>query len=314
MEPEQALFLVDGHSRGRESLRKGLLARITRWLRSLAEDDFYDFDPSETVAVVRTAQDALAAQTWAYLDALGTYAQGSPKLPNRPRGVDQTVVWERPAKEYRYQRFLGHDHDDALDLAVQRATTIADDDLGLAMRIAAAQHSDKAKGVTGLRRVIHPEMSEGGTCGLCIAASDRIYEPGSLLPLHDHCRCTVAEVTAANDPGGSLNGQSLDDLYDAAGGTDAGSLKGTRYKVDEHGELGPVLVPKKATPRTQAEVKADTGKPMPTAVKVTKQLAVGEAKLEELQERAAAGEDVSVQLDYWLRHIETLRKRAQAAA
>ena len=33
-------------------------------------------------------------------------------------------------------------------------------------------------------------------------------------------------------------------------------------------------------------------------------------KLRELKERAAAGEDVEVQLDYWLGHIETLRSRA----
>lgn len=314
MEPERAVLLVDRHTQGRESIRKGLLSRIARWLRGLSQDDFYDFDPTEMVAVVRVAQEALAAQTWAYLDALGTHVSGSPALPDEPRGVDPVEVWGRPAKEYRYQRSLGRDHDEALNLATQRAGTIADDDLTLAMREAAAQHSKKAKGVTGLRRVVHPEMSEGGSCGLCLAASDRIYRPGTLLPIHASCRCTVAEVTASNDPGNSLNDKSLSDLYEAAGGTDAGNLKGTRWKVDEHGELGPVLVPERAAPRTEADVKRDTGRSMPDVEKARKRLAVGEAKLEELRERAAAGEDVSAPLGYWLSHIETLRQRVKSAA
>ena len=627
MEPEQALLLVDAHTRGRESIRVGLIQRITRWLRGLSQDDFYDFDPSEAVAVVRVAQEALAAQTWAYLDSLGTYAAGDLDLPDEPRGVDPANVWERPAKTYRFERSMGRDHAEALDLAVQRAQTIAEDDLAHAMRISAAQHSQAADGVIGLRRVVHPEMSQGGSCGLCLAASDRIYKVATLLPIHancvpgdarvaaegvlgitrrayagdfvvlktasgqkltvtpnhpvltlsgwvpagevlegddllhhrfghgvvgrsphegdvpptaeelwraatvdlgldatrvplasqdfygdgvegevdvvsthgffarvgdvafgqpcrhqslvsghgplaalsgtrraleggfrrwlaalrrigrgghggslfsrgpvvpleaggghvpqsrtlllqaasddltrdvevlcqrelgfssnvpgddlgvgeglstgpkfdpvglefrghgvgayaaigrglrdrlaadvepdrvihagrvagsDHvfdlftvegwfssdsyivsnCRCTVAEVTSTNDPGNSLNDRSLADLYDAAGSTSAADLKGTRWKVSEHGELGPILVPRKATPRTEADVRRDTGDAMSAAEKARKRLAVGEAKLRELQERAAAGEDVEVQLDYWLGHIETLRRRA----
>lgn len=313
MEPEQALFLVDAHTRGRESLRLGVLERVVRWLRGLSESDFYSLDPSEAVAVVRTAQEALAAQTWAYLDSLGTYASGGPDLPDEPRGIAPEAAWERPAKTYRFERSMGRDHEAALDLAVQRAETIADDDLALAMRIAAAQHSKAARGVIGLRRVVHPEMSRGGACGLCIAASDRIYKPGTLMPIHDHCKCTVAEITEANDPGNSLNDRSLADLYEAAGSTSGADLKATRWKVTEHGELGPVLVPKRADPRTPLEVKRDTGSAMSAAEKANRRLAVGEAKLRELEERAASGEDVSVQLDYWLGHIETLRKRAAAA-
>ena len=314
MDPERALLLVDAHTQGRASLRAGLLARIVRWLTGLSRDDFYDFDPSQTVALVRTAQEALASQTWAYLDALGNPAAGGPSLPDDPRGVDQLEVWERPAKEYRFQRAMGLEHEAALDAAVTRARVMADDDLTLAMREAAAQHSEAAVGVTGLRRVIHPEMSEGGTCGLCIAASDRIYKPGRLLPIHDRCKCTVAEVTKANDPGGSLNGQSLQELYETAGGSGGAKLKATRYKITEHGELGPVLVPKRANVRTAAEVKRDAGTSMSDTEKARKRLAVGESKLKELQERAAAGEDVSAQLEYWLGHIETLRRRAAQAA
>ena len=37
--------------------------------------------------------------------------------------------------------------------------------------------------IRAYRRVIHPELSKGGTCGLCIAASDRIYFVDDLLAL-----------------------------------------------------------------------------------------------------------------------------------
>lgn len=40
-------------------------------------------------------------------------------------------------------------------------------------------------------RVPHPAASRSGTCGLCVAASMRLYSTSHLMPLHDHCHCTV---------------------------------------------------------------------------------------------------------------------------
>ncbi len=300
--PERALLLVDAQSRGVESLRESLRKALTRLLRELSADGFYGPGVAnpvrEAAALSRTAQDAAAGLTWQYLDSLGNVARGSVDLPKRPRGIDPLIVWERPIKAYRYQRSLGVEHEAAVDAAVNRATSIAEDDVTLAVRKSAAQHSIKAPGVTGLRRVIHPELSKGGTCGLCIAASERIYHPGELLPIHGGCNCTVSEVTAADDVGSSLNNLSLGDLYEASGGTSAAELKRTRYQVNEHGELGPVLTPKGRNVRTAADVKADRGVRMDPAEKARKQLAVIEKSISALEVRAAAGEDVSVPLTY----------------
>ena len=82
----------------------------------------------------------------------------------------------------------------------------------------------------------------GVTCGLCLVASDRLYRTSELMPLHQGCNCTVAEVTSREDLGVQLNGLSLQDLYDAAGGTGREGLQRVRYRVEQHGELGPVLV------------------------------------------------------------------------
>ena len=101
----------------------------------------------------------------------------------------------------------------------------------------------QAAGVTHYRRVIHPELSKGGTCGMCVVASDRVYKTGTLMPIHANCECTVAPIAGDDDPGHRINAADLRRLYGDAGGTGRAGLKRTRYRIDEHGELGPVLTP-----------------------------------------------------------------------
>ena len=319
MSAKRDLFLVDRHAVGRRRLREQLLALVERYLRSLANDDFYG-DSAPLVAQslassVRTAQAATADLTWAYLDAALQEAgerpsPGKMRLADRPRGVNPATVWGRPLKEYRLAISSGEEQAVALGKALERALSIADDDLTLAVRQAAAQHSVKTPWVTGQRRVIHPELSEGGTCGLCIAASDLIYRPGKLLPMHDRCKCGVAEVTKNVDPGSGLNNLSLGDLYEAAGSTAAEALKGTRWKVIEHGELGPVLTPKKADTRTRADVERDTGQRMDPREKARRRVVAIERSLPALEARAAAGEDVQLELETQRRLLARLRARA----
>ncbi|WP_346007455.1 hypothetical protein [Janibacter terrae] len=319
MSAERDLYLVDRHTVGRDRLREQLLALVERYLRSLSNDDFYgDAAPlvAESLAAsVRAAQQATADLTWAYLDAAlqesgERPSPGRMRLADHPRGVDPARVWDRPLKAYRLAIASGETAEYALAQAVERAVSIAEDDLTLAVRQAAAQHSVKTPWVTGQRRVIHPELSAGGTCGLCIAASDRIYRPGKLLPVHDRCKCTVAEVTKSVDPGNSLNNLSLGDLYEAAGSTAAADLKATRWKVTEHGELGPVLSPRGADVRTPAEVAKDTGTRMDPREMARRQAVAVERAIARLEERAARGEDVAMALKHERRLLERLRKRA----
>ena len=98
--------------------------------------------------------------------------------------------------------------------------------------------SVRIKGITGWRRVIHPELSDGGTCGLCVAATTRVYRTGKLKPIHDGCNCGVMPIVGEDDPGDALNRLDLGDLYDDAGGTtDGWTLKQTRYQVGAGGQL-----------------------------------------------------------------------------
>lgn len=177
------------------------------------------------------------------------YAHGDSRRVT-PGEMTTEAVFRRPAVTFRYVESDGGDN--PAERASLRIDTLIEDNLMLAQRL--AEHEAIAKAVDldqpgpkiiGIRRVIHPELSRTGTCGLCIAAADRIYSVRKLLPIHDLCKCTTAVVTEEHDPGDDVNQADLRQLYTAAGGTSTAHLKRTRYKVDEHGELGPVLAPKK---------------------------------------------------------------------
>lgn len=179
-------------------------------------------------------------------------------------------VFERAAETYRYERSIGTDHDTANTKAERRIARIVDNNMILSARLASQQTlvrvAEKDERIIGYRRVIHPELSKGGVCGLCIAAADRIYHVKHLLEIHDRCKCTVSPVTTAHDPGFTLNQDDLDKLYAHAeevapmetlyqtkkrGGETIGTrralptsgkaLKKTRYQIVHHHELGPVL-------------------------------------------------------------------------
>ena len=138
--------------------------------------------------------------------------------------------------------------DQILDRVVTRAEVVADTSLTLTMRAQLEQAAKKdPRLVTGYRRVIHPELSAGGTCGLCVAASTRVYYVDNLLPIHGRCRCTVTpmigKANSDGDIGGAINESDLPTLYRLAGGTTAGAaLKRTRFRVVDHPETGKQLV------------------------------------------------------------------------
>ena len=165
----------------------------------------------------------------------------------RVRVADSTEeLLERPAKTYRYERSQGASRDAANDAAKSRVRVIVDDNLMLAQRLAEAeslaQAADLDDRVIGYRRIVHPELSRGGACGMCLVAATRLYQISELKAIHDNCNCTVAAVTEDYDPR-NVNDDDLARFYKDAQGTFRATLKRTRYKVDEHGEFAAVLVP-----------------------------------------------------------------------
>ncbi|CAM3742554.1 CdiA C-terminal domain-containing protein [Tsukamurella ocularis] len=200
---------------------------------------------------------------------------GAEPADERPRvriaSSDMTTraVLNRPARTVRAEMAAGVDEATAREDGARRLDDIVGTNLMLAQRLAEhealAAAAERDPRIIGYRRVIHPERSKGGSCGLCVAASQKLYRIGTLKPIHaPECWCTVTAVTKDFDPGKHLNAVDLGALYGEAGGTSAAKLKRTRYQVDEHGELGAVLTPKKTG--EDAEAKGASSKPdRPTA-------------------------------------------------
>lgn len=196
----------------------------------------------------------------------------------RGDGVTTAGVIGRAADTYRYQQslldkqFIADVNAGAtvptelaspLDAAVTRVRRGTQMNLALAGRNQARATLSAAAGadlITGYRRVLHAELAEEGSCGLCIAASTRVYRVDHLMPMHPGCHCIPVPISKRSDPGAAINDADLARFYDEAGGTSVADLRATRYKVDEHGELGPVLRPHDDPIRTEQQARRDTNR------------------------------------------------------
>ena len=197
-----------------------------------------------------------------------TYTGDTPAKPSKVRVTvngDPAEAYNRPARKFRFLVTEGMDIEAAMEQATQQLDTITDTNATLAGRLGEAEALRRAAKagvpILGQRRVVHPELSRGGTCGLCLVAADREYKVGTLAPIHDHCNCTTSPITLTHDPGSILNAVDLERLYGEAGGTGRDVLKRTRYQVDEHGELVTVFHPKAKAERTTTT--RPTGRPDP---------------------------------------------------
>ncbi|KLO25895.1 hypothetical protein ABW16_21520 [Mycolicibacter heraklionensis] len=270
---------------------------------------------------------------------------GRGKIIVTPRGSTTEEVFRRPARAFRFAQSEGRN---GLDSAHDRIDSLIDTNLMLAQRLAQQELLAKAslpppvmldngkpyryvdyrgqmqyvrekRTVTGYRRVIHPELSRGGTCGMCIAASDRVYKIHQLMPIHDNCHCTISPVTEDYDPGSALNNLDLERIYGDAGGNTVAHLKRTRYQIDEHGELGALLVPKREyKPRSKKAKQLTRGKNSASLKRdeadkretLTKQIDVLERNLKRL--RANGEPEDSSKVAYHKRIIAKFRKELAA--
>jgi hypothetical protein len=250
--PSEARRLVDAQALARDRVHESTLRRVLALMSGF--DQWWSDGDVEALArrlvlVVEAGQAATARATDAYLarvisDALGRAIPpvGVPITPEQWRKADHVAAFMRPAADVRRRVAQGTPLEVAAGMAAQRAQSMAATDLALAMTNTSREvFRERGRYVDGYRRIIHPEASRGGTCGLCAAASDRTYSSGDLLPIHDNCRCEVLPIVNGQDPGRDLSTDELDRLYSAAGSTKGADLKRVLVEFHEHGELGPVL-------------------------------------------------------------------------
>lgn len=169
----------------------------------------------------------------------------APRIPvGYSRNADPFDVYSRPvfaAREALEQEILAEA--DALAAAEVKAEVLSLTDALMARRDAAAATLAASPEVRGYRRVIRPELSETGTCGLCIAAATRLYSTEDLLDIHTRCKCTVMPVVAADDPARRFNTADLERVYAVIPATRRQELSKFRYRVEDLEELGPTLTP-----------------------------------------------------------------------
>lgn len=224
-------------------------AAIAAWT---AFDDWYDMSAVAALATELSKlslhnQQTTAGLSTGYVGMVSAVAGAKPSsLPRHPHtpvrfGADMKTVHTRPAQVYLRAVALGASHREALNRAGRRAADTMISDITLEDRQAQQRMLDQL-GIVTFRRIIRPELSVSGTCGLCIAAADRVYKTGDLMPLHPPtCKCIVMPVIGDDDPGFEMNTVDVEQLYEDAGSNKAADLKRTRYQVEQHGELGPVL-------------------------------------------------------------------------
>ncbi len=299
-----------------------------------AFDAWYDEDlvrarAARSATIVEAGQRQMRLRQGAYLRFIFRQLQvpfpqvPAPVFPLYPRiGITPDDVWLRPAEQYRYHRSIGETADQALDAAVNRATVLADTEASLARRDESQKVFKASARVTGYRRIIHPELSKTGTCGLCVVAADRTYSIDELLPIHDFCNCGVLPVTEDSDPGLNLNQDDLEKLYAEAGGTGAGGLLNVRYVINDHGELGPVLTnaEHKFTDRAGRE-RDSTVRPRkkggqrgvkstaPNRDLIVAAIATYEDRIPRVRARIANGEDVGIPLEWELKRLAHFREQ-----
>lgn len=335
--PENYKRLVSIYGKATAGLTGSLVSWLIQTWRTTPERHFYDDDMVlANAAHSDTGQEAASQKvrdtTFTFqkqvLRAMDTQSLDitiGGGVAVTPRNADSLQVWQRPAEQYRYARSQGKSHDEAVNFGLQRVQDLATMNNTLEARRANREILAASVGVTGYRRVIHPELTQTGTCGLCAAASTRIYKVDELMPIHNNCVCTVAPIMGDQDPGSVLNAADLNRLYQMAGGTYAEQLSRVKYQVNEHGEYGPMLVAsgrRQAPPRKRAGVASDLQEVdedqrefesviSPEAM-WQNQIEVLQESLSRLERRKKKGEDVGQAISWQKDRLQLLKKRTNS--
>lgn len=290
----EAALLVQVQAQSREQITTLTQAAVLAEVRAFT--GWYD-SPSITTLAARLAKLTRAGQrqTAISTDAFGRRilrlltnrrpaGRGPVDTSSGLRGIPLESVYGRLADSYRWldstrgpgapgallerpdaEPLTRLGIEEILSRVTTRAAVQVDDNLSLAFREQWASVLAGAPAVVvGYRRVLHPELARGGSCGLCVAASGNRYSRADLLPIHSRCNCAVmpvlgdADGNVTDDPGADLNEADLSLLYEKAGGTTAGrALKKTRFTVVQNSETGPRLVYLGHNHRTVTDAESD---------------------------------------------------------
>lgn len=145
------------------------------------------------------------------------------------RGLPAEDVYERPFGALGAHLGRGEELPAAVAAAQGSLRRLVRTDLQLAHTYSARDWMAEEDGIYGYRRVLGP----GKNCPLCTKASSRIYYRDSLMPIHEHCHCTVEPLFGEHPGTVSLGGQ---------GASAARTRVDAAVRVVEDPEIGPRLL------------------------------------------------------------------------
>lgn len=225
------LSLPEYHRRTR-AVREAVAGQLGTFWASLPQHRDENVDRFVRVAVpkVRAGQVATARLTAQYL--------GGSVLPRTAlaavRPVAPEVEYRRPATKLYTLLSEGVAYSEAVRQSTALVGDLTATDLQLALR-AQSQASLAQGGHTRYRR----SLTGLENCERCAIASLNTYSTRDLLPIHDHCDCTVEPIT---DSPTWVDLSNLELTSARADQVAAGASYESLVAVREHGELGPVIV------------------------------------------------------------------------
>lgn len=221
-------------------------------LGSWREDDIPRFI-QQVVPAMNSAKRNMANYAVGYYKEMAGLAGEKFKMPNIDpaslttealrNGATEDMIWSRPFKSMWTSLSKGNDISDALEAGARRAVDLARTDVQLARRGAGLQARSSNDRIVGYIRT----LSGAENCALCYVASTQRYKKKDLLPIHPGCDCGEMPIYGKDDPGQVIDDIRLEATHDAVetrfGIQDRGAREPDyrKIKIQDHGELGPVL-------------------------------------------------------------------------
>lgn len=159
----------------------------------------------------------------------------TPVAPAAPAGVPPEVVYRRPFVTTWTALARDKPMPEAIAAGRAHATASAAMDVQNTMRHTLVAVAELDGTILGFRRVPNADA-----CELCKLAAGRRYRKSELIGIHEHCRCTVKVITAANRD--DFVGKPENDLALNPGAVLVNADGTVAAATRLHGELGPVLV------------------------------------------------------------------------
>lgn len=225
---------AEAHIVGQARLRASAEAAVTQAWRALPSYDEQNVPAflARAVPAVQVAQRSSIALTAAFLarQAGGPVppADVAAILASTRSGTPLGEVYRRPFVTVWTALGRGTMWDDAVAAGLARATAAASFDVQAAMRSTLVDIGERTDRIVGYQRV-----PDAGACAFCQLVAGQRYTTADLMPVHNRCGCGVDVITTENR-GDFFRGNPDNDLdLDP---------QAPRVTVEEHGELGPLLV------------------------------------------------------------------------